>query len=111
MADRPVLQATVFSGREHCIEPVLDSLLALDYPVVGRYWVSTGQKPFDEYAKRGDLPHVEHIGGVFDRWEFLVSGTPLAQVQTPAIRIAALAHDVEAGAGYAIGAIDVRPVR
>lgn len=61
---RPVTQGTIFSGRRHCIEPVLKGLLRLSYPgEIHRLWLVNGPHKLEELAPQFDrLPASIYLG-------------------------------------------------
>ena len=60
---REVTQVTIWSGRRHCVEPVIDGLLKLDYPAdrLRRLWLVNGKIGPREMSTRILLPGTEAL--------------------------------------------------
>ena len=100
--DIPVTQATVFSGRTHCIDTVVLHLLRLDYPhPIDRLWLVNGPLRLDEMVSRTDLPASQYVGDTVYRQ---VEDTPerrkkkrlaiLAGWRQMLAQVKAIGHDV-----------------
>jgi len=58
----PVTQASIFSGRWHCVERVVSALLAIDYPDLQRLWLVNGDRPLEDALPGWVLPPTTMTG-------------------------------------------------